>query len=176
MDRISDSGSDDLGSIPNGGTELESSSFEEDSNFLFPCNVLVPWKIMLVVGSIIFAVKLDFFGKNRTKEHNLHIGRGWTEEHSKISYDVERVVQLVFDFHFFVEPQRFNLIFKPSFVCLVTFDVPCLFGFGNFSIEIKVINTVYPTVDVVEFKFEIVCLLLILFNRIPSDIVKNLVV
>lgn len=86
------------------------------------------------------------------------------------------MVQLVFDFHFFVEPQRFNLIFKPSFVCLVTFDVPCLFGFGNFSIEIKVINTVYPTVDVVEFKFEIVCLLLILFNRIPSDIVKNLVV
>ncbi len=35
---------------------------------------------------------------------------------------------------------------------------------------------VYPTVDVVEFKFEIVCLLLILFNRIPSDNVKNLVV
>lgn len=129
-----------------------------------------------MVGSIIFAVKLDFFGKNRTKEHNLHIGRGRTEELSKISYDVERVVQLVFDFHFFVEPQRFNLIFKPGLVCLVAFDVPCLFGFGNLSIEIKVINTVYPTVDVVEFKFEIVCLLLILFNRIPSDIVKNLVV
>ena len=36
MDRISDSGSDDLGSIPNGGTELESSSFEEDSNFFIP--------------------------------------------------------------------------------------------------------------------------------------------
>lgn len=83
-----------------------------------------------MVGSIIFAVKLDFFGKNRTKEHNLHIGRGRTEELSKISDDVERVVQLVFDFHFFVEPQRFNLIFKPCLVCLVAFDVPCLFGFS----------------------------------------------